>query len=200
MAGGAVPGIVAGMNDRTRLTARRPMRTPLVRSYVQHIEAPPEGVFPLLCPVREGEWLEGWAESCELIWSASGLAEPGCVFRTIEQGLPETIWIITEHDPDRGIVVFARVTPGLAASTLHIEVDGSGDGTSAVAIRYTVVPTSPEGETYAAQRYDRADLTASIVWWERTMNHYLRTGQPLRRDDRGTTSDARAAGPGAKGS
>ena len=113
---------------------------------------------------------------------------------------PDTIWIITDHDPDRGVVVFARVTPGLAASTLHIEVAGSADGTSAVSIRYTVVPTSPEGEAYAAERYDRADLLASIVWWERSMNHYLRTGRLLRRDDRGTTSDARAAGPGAKGS
>ncbi len=195
MAGRPVPGIVGGMHDPTRRTAGRPMRRPLVRSYVQHIEAPPEAVFPLLCPVREGEWLEGWAESCEVIWSASGLAEPGCAFRTIEEGRPDTIWIITDHDPDRGVLVFARVTPGLAASTLHIEVDGSADGTSAVSIRYTVVPTSPEGETYAAQRYDRADLTASIVWWERSMNHYLRTGQLLRRNERGITSNARATNP-----
>jgi hypothetical protein len=200
MAGGPVPGIVGGMHDHTRLTAGRPIRRPLIRSYIQHIEAPPEAVFPLLCPVREGEWLEGWAESCELIWSASGLAEPGCVFRTIEEGRPDTIWIITDHDPDRGVVAFARVAPGLAASTLQIEVVGSTDGTSAVSIRYVVVPTSPEGEAYAAQRYDHADLTASIVWWERSMNHYLRTGLLLLRDGRGTASDARAAGPGAKGS
>ncbi len=87
MACRAVPGIVAGMNDRIRLTARRAERTPLVRSYVQRIDASPEAVFPLLCPVREGEWLEGWAETCEVIWSASGLAEPGCVVRGgIEQG------------------------------------------------------------------------------------------------------------------
>ena len=171
------------------------MRTPLVRTYVQRIEAPPEAVFPLLCPIREGEWLEGWADSCELIWSASGVAEPGCVFRTVEEGRPETIWIITDHDPDRGLVVFARLTPGLAASTLRLEVGGSDDGSSAVAIYYTVVPTSTEGEAYAAERYDRADLLASVVWWERSMNHYLRTGQLLRRDPHGTTSNARDQGP-----
>jgi hypothetical protein len=172
------------------------MRAPLVRTYVQHIEAPPEVVFPLICPVREGEWLEGWAEGCEVIWSASGLAEPGCVFRTIEAGRPETIWIITDHDPDRGVVAFARVTPGLTASTLLVEVEGSGDGTSTVSIRYSVVPTSPEGATYAAARYDRTDLLASIVWWERSMNHYLRTGALLRRDAGGNSTNARAEASG----
>jgi hypothetical protein len=195
MAGVVVPTIVAGVNHRTRLTASRAMRTPLVRSYVQHIETSPEVVFPLLCPVREGEWLEGWADRCEVIWSASGLAEPGCVFRTTEVGLPDTIWIITDHDPDRGVVTFARVTPGLAASTLRIEVADSGEGTSAVSIRYTILPTSTEGAAYATARYDRTDLLASIVWWERSMNHYLRTSQMLRRDERGLTSNARVEGP-----
>ena len=196
MAGAVFPGIVTDMNDLTPQTVRSQSQAPLVRSYVQHIEAPPEAVFPLICPVREGEWLEGWAESCELIWSVSGVAEPGCVFRTLEPSRPETIWIITDHDPDRGIVVFARVTPGLAASTLRIEVSASDDGSTVVAIRYTVVPTSLEGVTYAAARYDRTELAASIVWWERSMNHYLRTGQLLRREERGSVPHSRGVDPG----
>jgi len=172
-------------------------RAPIVRAFVQRIEASPEAVFPLLCPVREGEWLDGWAERCELVWSASGLAEPGCVFRTTEADRTETIWIITDHDPDRGVVEFARVTPGLAVSMLRIEVTGSDDGTSAVAIRYTVVPTSPEGDAWAAERFDRHDLADSIFWWERSMNHYLLTGQILRRDRREPTSNVRADDPDA---
>jgi hypothetical protein len=167
------------------------MRTPLVRSYVQHITASPEAVFPLLCPVREGEWLEGWADRCEVLWSASGLAERGCVFRTVEPGGPETIWTVTEHDPDRGVVTFTRVTAGLAVSTLHVEVTPDGPGASAVALRYTVVPTSAAGVAYAEERYDRADLLDSIVWWERSMNHYLLTGRLLRRDERDVVSRTR---------
>src|SRR5262245_20308634 len=181
MAGAGVRLNLDRMNDH-QLSNRHPLH----RSYVQRIEAAPEDVFPLICPVREGEWLDGWSGHCELIWSASGLAEPGCVFRTTEPGRPDTIWIITEHDPDRGTVVFARVTPGLAASTLHINVERSGERTSAVTIRYTVVPTSPDGVAYAAARYDQTDLVASIAWWERSMNHYLRTGHRLRRDPHAT--------------
>jgi len=174
-------------------------RAPIVRAFVQRIEASPEAVFPLLCPVREGEWLDGWAERCELVWSASGLAEPGCVFRTTEADRTETIWIITDHDPDRGVVVFARVTPGLAASMLRIEVTGSDDGTSAVAIRYTVVPTSPEGDVYVAARYDRYDLSDTVMWWERSMNHYLRTGRLLRRAPQVATPRGGADGPALAG-
>ena len=164
------------------LRRTEPLRKALIRSYVQHIDAPPEAVFPLLCPVREGEWAEGWAESCDVLWSSSGLAERACVFRTVEEGRPETIWIITEHDPDRGAIRFDRVTVGLAASTLELQVASAGHGSSSVAIRYTVVPTSAEGEVYAAERYDGVDLLASVVWWERSLNHYLRTGLLLRRE------------------
>jgi hypothetical protein len=176
MAGGAVRSSLDRMNDHEHQARRR-----LQRSYVQRIEAVPDVVFPLLCPVREGEWLEGWRERCEVIWSASGLAETGCVFRTTEPGWPDTIWIITEHDPDRGAVAFARVTPGLAASTVHVVVEPAGEATSAVMIRYTAVPTSPEGAAYVAERYGAAELLASVASWERSMNHYLRTGELLRR-------------------
>jgi hypothetical protein len=35
----------------------------------------PEVVFPLLCPVREGDWLENWSHNT--IFSKSGFAEEG---------------------------------------------------------------------------------------------------------------------------
>jgi hypothetical protein len=176
------------MNEHEHKARGSSPNTMLRRSYVQRIEAAPQDVFPLLCPVRESEWLDGWSERCEVIWSASGLAEMGCVFRVTEPGWPDTIWIITEHDPDRGAVAFARVTPGLAASTLHINVERAGESTSAVTIRYTVVPISPEGAAYAAARYDQAELLASIAWWERSMNHFLHTSELLRRDPHAATA------------
>lgn len=30
------------------------------RTYTQQLCAEPEEVFPLLCPVREADWIEGW--------------------------------------------------------------------------------------------------------------------------------------------
>ena len=71
------------------------------------IAAPPERVFPLLCPVREAEWLEGWADELEIIHCGTGYAEDGCVFRTRVPGRPETVRMITRHDPIAGVVEFS---------------------------------------------------------------------------------------------
>lgn len=63
------------------------IRSPrITRHYTQRIEAPPARVFPLLCPVREADWLEGWGEIVEMVHSDSGLAEDGCVFLTRPPG------------------------------------------------------------------------------------------------------------------
>jgi len=56
------------------------------RNYVQHIQAAPDAVFPLLYPVREGDWLDGWSEGVEIVHSRSGLAEDDCVFITRVRG------------------------------------------------------------------------------------------------------------------
>ena len=44
------------------------------------VPATPDRVFPLLCPVREYEWIPGW--ECDVLHSVSGVAEEDCVFRT----------------------------------------------------------------------------------------------------------------------
>ena len=69
------------------------------RSYCQTINAKPEIVFPLLCPVREAEWLDGWKYN--LIYSETGFAEKGCIFSTPHKEEEDTIWIITEHDKEK---------------------------------------------------------------------------------------------------
>jgi len=157
------------------------MRDRIVRTYIQRIDAPPAAVFPLICPVREGDWLDGWADGYELIYSASGVAEKDCVFRSFGHGDPEMIWTISEHDPERGLVVFVRVMAGLVATTLRVAIADGGDGTSAVEVTYVVTPVSDEGARFAATRYGGETLIHAIRWWETSMNHYLRTGECLRR-------------------
>ncbi len=48
---------------------RPPIR--VSHSFVQQLVAPPEEVFELLCPVRERDWVEGWAP--KVVWTQSGL-------------------------------------------------------------------------------------------------------------------------------
>ena len=73
--------------------------------YTQANDAPPEKVFPLLCPVREADWVPGW--QYRLIYSGSGLAEDGCVFSTPNDAGPETVWMVTHYDPTAFRIAFA---------------------------------------------------------------------------------------------
>ena len=52
----------------------------VIKSFTMTLDALPAMVFPLLCPVREYEWIEPW--SCDMVFSASGVAENNAVFRT----------------------------------------------------------------------------------------------------------------------
>jgi hypothetical protein len=88
----------------------KPVRA--VRSYTQQVVAPPHIVFPLLCPVREAEWANGWDPI--QVWSASGFVEEDCVFTT--PGEPAAVWVVTQLDSDRFFVEMVKVTPGVTAS------------------------------------------------------------------------------------
>ena len=66
------------------------------RTYVQTLNAPPDSVFPLLCPVRETEWVNGWVP--RLVITSSGYIEPDCVF-VIPDKPQESIWVVTQWKP-----------------------------------------------------------------------------------------------------
>ncbi len=151
-----------------------------VRSFTQQIEAPPESVFPLLCPVREAEWLDGWADEVEIVHSDSGLAEDGCVFRTRAPGRPETVWMITRHDPVQRIVEFFRVTAGLVATRLQIGVAARAEIASSVRIVYTFTPLSPAGVAFVSEKYSEEAFREDMTWWQDSMNHWLAGGEILR--------------------
>lgn len=152
----------------------------ITRTFTQHIAAAPARVFPLLCPVREGEWLDGWRDEMEMIHTDSGVAEDGCVFRTRVPGRPETLWMIVRHDPVERVVEFARFTPGLVATRLAIRVEDAGAASSRVRVAYTVTPLGAEGRRFAAEAFSAEAFRANLVWWEKSMNHWLESGELLR--------------------
>ena len=71
----------------------------ITRSFNTALSSPPEQVFPLLCPVREYDWIPQW--QCELVYTQSGSAELGCVFKTDfkDHPGPET-WVVCTYDKD----------------------------------------------------------------------------------------------------
>jgi hypothetical protein len=150
----------------------------MVRTYRQTIDAPPDVVFPLLCPVRETEWLDGWEYT--MIYSVSGLVEEGAVFTTSNPGEEDTVWIVTCHDRGARLVEFARFTPGSKTCVLRIAVAPCGDARSHVDVSYTYTSTTPLGNAFLDGWTEQAFLGA-VVFWEQSMNHFLKTGDRLGR-------------------
>lgn len=148
---------------------RQPVR--VTHRYVQTLHAPPDAVFPLLCPVREVEWVHGWMPG--LVVSASGVAERDCAFTTPDEEGREATWVITEHDATAGVVEMVKVTPGHLVTRLRITLSPADERCTHATVSYTYTALGPEGE--ARVRALTPEAYADFMrTWEREMNAYLR--------------------------
>jgi len=146
----------------------------VTRTYVQSLVADPARVFPLLCPVREADWIEGWDPIS--VWSESGVAEADCVFVTASDD-GDAVWYITHYSPVGGEVEMLRITPGVTACKLMIRLTPAAIGTDAE-VTYSHTSLGPAGDVFVdaftADSYDRF-----MADWESRLNHYLTTGTML---------------------
>ena len=146
----------------------------VTRTYTQRLVAGPSAVFPLLCPVREADWIEGWDPI--LVLTNSGIAEPDCVFVT-GASPNDAIWYVTRHDPDGGLVEMLKFTPLLTACKLTIQLRPVESGAEAT-ISYAHTSLGPEGDAFVASFTD--DYYRKFMQdWEARINHYLLHGSAL---------------------
>lgn len=153
----------------------RPNRA--TRAYRQRLEAPPEKVFPLLCPVREMEWADGWLP--ELVISSSGVAERDCVFITPDPRGTE-FWYITRHEPENLFVEMLKILPGVTACRLMIQLSPDGPGCAAD-ITYSHTSLGPAGDEFVA-KFTAEHYVKFMQAWEKALNHFLTTGHLLPDD------------------
>jgi hypothetical protein len=146
-------------------------------SYIQRLVGDPSAVFPLLCPVREAEWIEGWDPIA--VWSRSGVAEADCVFTTAapEGSAQPAIWYITRHEPGAGFVEMLKITPGVTACRLTIELRATATGCEAE-VTYTHTSLGPAGDDFVAG-FTADHYLGFMRDWEGRLNHFLRTGSAL---------------------
>ncbi|MBK8232865.1 MAG: hypothetical protein IPK72_20370 [Candidatus Eisenbacteria bacterium] len=146
----------------------------VTRTYVQHLVAAPQVVLPLLCPVREAEWIEGWDPS--LVISASGVAEEDCVFLTAAEPRG-AIWYVTLHDRRSGLVEMIKITPEVTACRLTIGLSPTREGCEAE-VTYTHTSLGPLGDAFVAS-FTEEFYTGFMRDWEARLNHFLRHGTRL---------------------
>lgn len=146
----------------------------IVRTYSTPLSASPEKVFPLLCPVKEYDWIPTW--QCKVIHTKSGYAELGCVFSTdFGDASGREIWVVCTYEKSRHI--------GFVKTGAHITT------------RYTVsLKSSQSGSTIQWEQEitsldDNGDMIVDKVTekvYDEKMKHvntlleyYLLHGQPM---------------------
>lgn len=150
----------------------------VTHTYRQRLHAVPAKVFPLLCPVREMEWTNGWVP--ELVISSSGVAERDCVFITPDK-LGTAVWYITRHEPERWLIEMLKILPGVTACRLEIHLSENDTGCSAD-ITYTHTSIGSAGDEFVA-KFTADHYQQFMQAWERALNHFLETGCRLVDED-----------------
>lgn len=161
---------IAPKTDRVRIHFRQ----------LQHVQAEPEAIFPLLCPVREFDWIPTW--DCEIVYTESGVAEEGCVFRTSGDGGADT-WVVSRYQPSERIS-FVRVD-SLRTIRYDIYLEPESDGSTTLRWEQEITALNEDGDRHvAAQRQE--DFAATIGKVERMLEHYLKTGEAMAMEYAGT--------------
>jgi len=133
--------------------------------------APPERVFPLLCPVLEYDWIPDW--TCVMHYSQSGVAEADAVFKT-KHGLGKTaVWTTIVYDPPRRIeyliVVGKKAVIRLA---IGLEAEAGGSATRVTwLMRFTSI--SAFFAPLIAKEFSEANFRAMIDARTRQMALYF---------------------------
>lgn len=139
------------------------------------VEGAPDDVFSLFTPVREAEWIEGWA--INVMHSESVLVnDEGAVFTT-NIGGSYTVWIVTHSDAAARTIQYARITPHVQAVIIDVACTEHSEVESEVKVSYTLTGLSEAGN----QRIEAfaATYEAMMGEWQAAVNHRLRTGEVL---------------------
>lgn len=148
-------------------------------SYVQQLNAVPEKVFPLLCPVLEVEWVPGWLP--DKVISQSGVCEPECIFITppeIPSEPENAIWIVTKHDPDNLSLEMYKVAPRHTVSKLEITLAASSGISTTANVSYELTAIGENGEQFMDE-FTEKWYENFMQEWETQLNHYLGTGNKI---------------------
>lgn len=147
-----------------------------IKKHLMKIDACPEVVFPLLCPVREAEWIDGW--SCEMIHSESGLAEAGCVFKTNREPENEAYWIMTRYNSPYE-AEYVRFVTGKMFVALSFILSKTEYGT-AMETTYTFTGVTEAGNAFVDKVVPQY-IELALNHLEASLDHYVNTGEKLMR-------------------
>ncbi len=146
------------------------------RLHVAHLNHQAAEIFPLLCPTREYDWIDGW--DCELVYTKSGFAELDGIFITdiLKEGSPAT-WVVDLYAPNEKIQ-FCIFMEGCVIR-YGISLCEQPDGTTISTWHMTITAFGPSGIHYLETQSPEV-FRSRMQGIENMLNHYLETGQMLK--------------------
>lgn len=149
----------------------------LIRTYQQTIMGELEEIFPLLCPVREKEWLEGW--DYRMLYSERGYAEKGCVFET-SNDYGRYLWVITKHDRNNYEIQFVKTVEKEMVVIIDISLHEKDKKITHCNIQYTFIALSEHIVEEMIKENSVENFNTHMKKWESSLNYYLQHGEMLK--------------------
>jgi hypothetical protein len=141
-----------------------------------YLNGTPEDVFPLLCPVREYDWIQTW--QCEMIYTDSGVAELDCVFKTNFPSYgPEETWVVSKYEFP-SCIEFVRIN-SIRSIRYTIKLARQENGNTQATWEQVITGLNKEGDDFVAgYTDDKYNDTMNLL--KNMINHYLKTGEMLK--------------------
>ncbi|MFC1889722.1 hypothetical protein ACFL4G_08210 [Thermodesulfobacteriota bacterium] len=155
----------------------------IVCSHEERIEATPEKIFPLACPVEELKWIDGW--QYDLVFSESGVNEYNCIFDEGFSGPAlfnepvTTTWVTSLHDRSKGLVQFVLVASDRAIGKFDVSITGLGNGESSVRWDFTIT-SMKEAASNAIDETTAEKMQMVLAFLASSLKHYCETGEILK--------------------
>ena len=130
------------------------------------VDLPPEQAMELFTPEGERRWADGWVPQYPIADRRDGA---GAVFTT-GHGSHQTTWVMVDQRP--GSVRYARVTHGMTAGTVAVDVVGSGEHFTRLRVTYDLTALTTAGESWLDAFH--ADYDAAIEGWSTEIAAALR--------------------------
>jgi hypothetical protein len=138
------------------------------------VAAGAEELFPLLCPVREYEWIPDWR--CRMIYSESGVAEKDAVFTTVERPFGKLLWTCVVYEPPRR-VEYLMTRGSMASIRLELELAEEG-GRTALDWTMRFTASSPLFATLLRRRMSERAFAGMMRARDRQFAEYFAARRP----------------------
>ena len=148
------------------------MPTTMHRTAEITVSLPSEQAITLFTPEGERRWADGWDPRYPQRDRREG---PGTVFIT-SHGAHQTTWVMVDHGPMG--VRYARVTEGMTAGTVAVDVVATPERSTHVRVTYDLTALTPAGDVWLESF--NADYEDAIGEWATEIAAALES--PGRRD------------------